>query len=144
MNHDQRITASRGLANANIIASPTPMMNEASIRPSSRNTFACSELVSSGGAHADHEADPDAGVGLDHGQGLQFFHRLSFPVRKAVEIRIYGRSVVLVSHLDVDHGEHHENVSLQHHDQNVEYRPANPQDDRENRSKTAGRGEQPQ
>ena len=42
------MTASNGLAKANIIARPTPMMNEASIRPSSRNTFACSELVSSG------------------------------------------------------------------------------------------------
>src|SRR6185503_9882419 len=44
----QRITASRGLANANIIANPTPMMKDASIKPSSRNTFACRELVSSG------------------------------------------------------------------------------------------------
>src|SRR3972149_3685283 len=44
----QRMTASRGLANANIIARPTPMMNDASIRPSSRNTLALGELVSSG------------------------------------------------------------------------------------------------
>ena len=75
------------------------MMNDASIRPSSRNTLPCSELVSSGwraarleeaaahdadadagagGAEADHQADADAGVGLDHGQQLKFFH-LSFP-----------------------------------------------------------------
>ena len=73
------------------------MMNEASIRPSSRNTFACSEWISSGwraapsrkrlhmmptpmqapsGAQADHQADADAGVGLDHGQSLKFFHRI--------------------------------------------------------------------
>ena len=36
------MTASSGLPNANNIARPTPMMNEASIRPSSRNTLACS------------------------------------------------------------------------------------------------------
>ena len=78
---------------------PTPMMNEASIRPSSRNTLPCRELVSSGWraarlqeaaahdahadagaerAQADHEADADAGVGLDHRQHLKFFH-WSFP-----------------------------------------------------------------
>jgi hypothetical protein len=89
------ITASSGLANANIIARPTPMMNEASIRPSSRNTFACSEfgelgLARSGFEEAaahdadadagacradpDHQADADAGVGLDHCQILQFVH----------------------------------------------------------------------
>src|SRR5688572_13650023 len=37
-----------GLAKAKNIAMPRPMMNEASIRPSSRNTLPCSELVSSG------------------------------------------------------------------------------------------------
>src|SRR6185436_17223198 len=41
----QRITASSGLPNANSIASPTPMMNDASIRPSSRNTLACNAKV---------------------------------------------------------------------------------------------------
>ena len=71
------------------------MMNEASIRPSSRNTFACSESDELGlarrgfeeaaahdahadagaeRAQADHEADADAGVGLDHGEQLKFFH----------------------------------------------------------------------
>src|SRR4029077_5136451 len=37
-----------GLPNANSIARPTPMMNDASIRPSSRNTLACSWGISSG------------------------------------------------------------------------------------------------
>ena len=66
------------------------MMNEASIRPSSRNTFACSghELrlacgtfeetaahdadadARAGRAQADHQADADAGVGLDHGRSF--------------------------------------------------------------------------
>src|SRR5215470_2209684 len=42
------ITASSGLPNANNIARPTPMMKEASIRPSSRNTLPCSCGMSSG------------------------------------------------------------------------------------------------
>jgi len=36
------------LPKANSIAMPRPMMNDASIRPSSRNTFACSCGISSG------------------------------------------------------------------------------------------------
>jgi hypothetical protein len=67
------------------------MMNDASIRPSSRNTLPWRELVSSGlarrglqeaaahdahadagagRAQADHEADTDTGVGLHHGEEL--------------------------------------------------------------------------
>src|SRR6185295_8496700 len=41
-------TESSGLANAKNIARPTPMMYDASIRPSSRKTFACSCGISSG------------------------------------------------------------------------------------------------
>ena len=73
------------------------MMNEASIRPSSRNTLPCSELVSSGWraaasrkrlhmmptpTHAPSAPRPIirpmpiAGVGLDHGEQLKFFHLL--------------------------------------------------------------------
>src|SRR4029078_6337627 len=37
-----------GVPNANSIAMPRPMMNDASMRPSSRNTFACSAGISSG------------------------------------------------------------------------------------------------
>src|SRR6266571_1887532 len=39
---------SSGLANAKNMPIPSPMMNEASIRPSSRNTFACSAGIISG------------------------------------------------------------------------------------------------
>src|SRR5215831_4309067 len=39
---------SSGLANAKNMPMPSPMMNEASIRPSSRNTFACSAGIISG------------------------------------------------------------------------------------------------
>src|SRR4029077_10948700 len=41
-------TLNNGLANAKNIARPTPMMYDASIRPSSRNTFACNWGISSG------------------------------------------------------------------------------------------------
>src|SRR6185436_18279811 len=44
----QRNAVASGLAKAKNIAMPRPMMNDASIRPSSRNTLPCSELVSSG------------------------------------------------------------------------------------------------
>jgi hypothetical protein len=37
-----------GLANANIIAIPTPIRNAASIRPASRNILVCSVFISSG------------------------------------------------------------------------------------------------
>src|SRR5665213_1633076 len=42
------MTESSGLLNANNIAMPRPMMNDASIRPSSRNTLPCSCGISSG------------------------------------------------------------------------------------------------
>src|SRR5262249_27560848 len=42
------MTPSSGLPNANSIAMPRPMMNDASIRPSSRKTLACSVGISSG------------------------------------------------------------------------------------------------
>jgi hypothetical protein len=31
-----------------------------------------------GGAQADHQADADTGIGLDHGEHLEFFHCCSF------------------------------------------------------------------
>src|SRR5665647_2521207 len=40
--------STKGLANANIIAIPTPIRNAASIRPASRNILVCSSFISSG------------------------------------------------------------------------------------------------
>src|SRR3970282_2240119 len=50
---DQLSAASRGLANANIIATPTPIRNAASIRPASRNMRPCNIGTSSGWRAAD-------------------------------------------------------------------------------------------
>src|SRR5687767_4485742 len=53
-------------------------------------------------------------------------------------------SVTLVSHGQVDDGEHHENESLQRDDQDVEDRPAHAEQRAEDRSGEPGRGPQPQ
>ena len=48
----------------------------------------------------------------------------------------------LVAHLDVDDGQHHENVGLQEHDQDVEDGPADREDAAEQRADRSGRGPQ--
>jgi hypothetical protein len=80
------------------------MMNDASIRPSSRNTLGHELGLARGAfeeaaahdahaharaerAQADHEADADAGVGLDHGEQLEFFH-LFFPFADVLKLRL--------------------------------------------------------
>src|SRR3970282_383655 len=50
---DQLSAASSGVANANIIATPTPIRNAASIRPASRNMRPCNIGTSSGWRAAD-------------------------------------------------------------------------------------------
>src|SRR5688572_25787669 len=81
-------------------------------------------------AEADHQADADAGVSLDHRQQLEFCVHLllSFPIGSAV---LSKRLVTFVRHLYVDDGQHHEDVGLQQHDQDVEDRPAPAQEDRD-------------
>src|SRR5258705_13468764 len=52
--------------------------------------------------------------------------------------------MALVRHLDVDDGEHHEDVGLQQDDQDVEDGPAQPEDDGKERTYDARSGKKPE
>src|SRR5712671_297894 len=92
-----------------------------------------------GGAQSDHQADADARIGLHHRQQLKFFH-CGFFLSKTISNEL----MVLVRHRDIDDGEHHEDVSLQQHDEDVKNRPAQSQDRAEYRAREPGRRPHPQ
>src|SRR6478672_10511073 len=135
------IWARNGLAVVYQRAMPAPMMNEASIRPSSRKTLVCSTPISSGWRAADSRyllammptptQAPSAPRPImrpaatatrpmssmltpEFGEsGKESEKRRAEP---AASVRVVGLA-------DVDQGEHHEHESLQRDDQDVEHRP---------------------
>src|SRR5688572_29068821 len=153
------MTVRSGLANAKNIARPTPMMNEASIRPSSRNTLAWSCGMSSGWRAAPSRKRlhmmptptqaPSAPrpiirpmptlvyawiMAMSWSFSILIFLSGDDSVMKTVG------SVAFVRHLQVDDGEHHEDVGLEGHDEDVEDRPSEPEDDGRDRAHDADGG----
>src|SRR5688572_11526154 len=144
-----------GLANANIIATPTPIRNAASIRPASRNMRPCSIGTSSGWRAADSRnfepmmPMPRAAPRAPRPTMIPMATAVkpwTLAMNSMVDLRlkstrkVYGCSerdtakgwsetlVMLVRHREVHDGQHHEDEGLQQDDQDVEDRPAGVED----------------
>src|SRR5665213_3234932 len=93
-------------------------------------------------AESDHQPDADARRCLDLGQELHLVHVLPFLCGSEVALNEWvetGGSMVLMRHRDVDDGQHHEDVGLQRHDQQVEKGPAEMKDPAPERADDSGR-----
>src|SRR4030095_7600200 len=109
---------------------PTPMMNDASIRPSSRKTLVCSTFISSGwraeasmylaAMMSPPMQAPMAPRPLVNPQAIATY--ATFVISSLQCERV--RSMVFVRLADVNQGQHHENEGLQQHDQDVKNRPS--------------------
>src|SRR5690348_2486678 len=139
------------------------MMNDASIRPRSRNTFACSAGMSSGWrAPASRKREHMMPMPIHAPAAPRPIMRpipilvyawimarscifsILFPFVTFVRVGFENASVAFVGHRQVDDREHHENERLQRDDQDVEDRPAQAERRAEDRAVEAGRGPQPQ
>src|SRR4030095_13128399 len=128
--------AANGLAVANQSAIPTPMMNDASIRPRSRKTLVCSTFISSGWrAEASMYFPammptpmqaPMAPSPMINPQAIATY--ATFVISSLQCERV--RSMVFVRLADVNQGQHHENEGLQQHDQDVKDGARAPRRDR--------------
>src|SRR5512140_178432 len=160
------ICARNGLAVANHSAIPTPMMNEASIRPTSRNILVCSSPISSGWRAADSRyLLPMMPMPIHAPMAPRPMIR---PVASATKLmtsmiaprgtlvgwinekwktrkrqRNGGPSVGVVRLAQIHERQHHEHERLQRDDQDVEDGPGRAGDDVTDGQADAGRGQRP-
>src|SRR4051812_25426479 len=137
------ICARNGLAVVNHNAIPTPMMNDASIRPTSRNILVCSSFISSGWRAADSRyLLPMTPMPMQAPMAPRPMMRpaasatrpMSSMLTPVVGERGWKKggkasSVGFVRLADVDQCQHHEHEGLQRDDQDVEDGPHGAGDD---------------
>src|SRR5512139_4132141 len=139
-----------GLANANIIAIPTPIRNAASIRPASRNILVCSVFISSGWrAAASMYLPPMMPMPMQAPMAPRPMIRPVARATNATLVIFYSlladscgsfekRSVAFVRLADVHQGQHHEDEGLQQDDQDVEQQPRGAREHMRDREEDAG------
>src|ERR1700712_5568521 len=138
--------STNGFANANIIAIPTPIRNDASIRPASRNSLVCSSFISSGWRAADSRyLLPMMPMPMQAPMAPRPMIRPAASATKLMTCSIVSTprdfwwltrkgkakagSVGVVRLAHVHEGQHHEHEGLQRDDQDVEDRPGRARDD---------------
>src|ERR1043166_2367674 len=149
-----------GFAYAKSMAIPRPMMKEASIRPRSRNTLACSAGIISGCRAApsrkrEHMMPmptqaPSAPRPIMSPTPMPVYAWIwATSCNLSIDFSFLGRldftnriSVVLVRHRDIGDGKHHEDIRLEERDEAVEKQPCGLRERAPDRPENAARREQ--